>query len=63
MFLSTTLHRSKACFIEVRGAIAYKSNEEAGGRSMNNPLESLKNTILLGIAITIVMALIVKYTF
>jgi hypothetical protein len=30
---------------------------------MKNPLESLQNTILLGIAITIVMALIVKYTF
>lgn len=30
---------------------------------MKNPLESLNNTILLGIAITIVMALIVKYTF
>jgi hypothetical protein len=52
-----------AWFIERRGAIAYKSHEEAGGRSMNNPLESLKNTILLGIAITIVMALVVKYTF
>jgi hypothetical protein len=30
---------------------------------MKNPLESLQNTILLGIGITIVMALIVKYTF
>ena len=30
---------------------------------MKYPLESLQNTILLGIAITIVMALIVKYTF
>jgi hypothetical protein len=30
---------------------------------MKNPLESLQNTILLGIAITIVMAVIVKYTF
>ena len=30
---------------------------------MKNPLESLQNTILLGIAITLVMALIVKYTF
>ncbi len=30
---------------------------------MQNPLESLQNTILLGIAITIVMALCVKYTF
>ncbi|GEM_PF-2032163 len=30
---------------------------------MKNPLESLQNTILLGVAITIVMALIVKYTF
>ncbi len=30
---------------------------------MKNPLESLQNTILLGIAITILMALIVKYTF
>jgi hypothetical protein len=30
---------------------------------MKNPLESLQNTILLGIALTIVMALIVKYTF
>jgi len=30
---------------------------------MKNPLESLQNTILLGIAITIVMALVVKYTF
>ncbi len=30
---------------------------------MKNPLESLQKTILLGIAITIVMALIVKYTF
>jgi hypothetical protein len=30
---------------------------------MKNPLESLQNTILLGIAVTIVMALIVKYTF
>ena len=30
---------------------------------MKNPLESLQNTILLGIAITIVMALIIKYTF
>ncbi len=29
---------------------------------MKNPLESLQNTILLGVAITIVMALIVKYT-
>lgn len=28
---------------------------------MKNPLESLQNTILIGIAITIVMALIVKY--
>jgi hypothetical protein len=30
---------------------------------MKNPLESLQNTILLGVAVTIVMALIVKYTF
>lgn len=30
---------------------------------MKNPLESLQNTILMGIAITIVMALIVKFTF
>ncbi len=30
---------------------------------MKNPLESLQNTILLGIAITIVMALVIKYTF
>ncbi|MFT5540488.1 MAG: hypothetical protein ACI82H_002020 [Alphaproteobacteria bacterium] len=30
---------------------------------MKNPLESLQNTILLGFAITIVMALIVKYSF
>lgn len=30
---------------------------------MNNPLTSLQNTILLGIAITIVMALVVKYSF
>jgi hypothetical protein len=30
---------------------------------MKNPLESLQNTILLGVAITIVMALIVKYTY
>ncbi len=30
---------------------------------MKNPLESLQNTILLGVALTIVMALIVKYTF
>jgi hypothetical protein len=30
---------------------------------MKNPLESLQNTILLGVAITIVMALIIKYTF
>ncbi len=30
---------------------------------MKNPLESLQNTILLGLAITIVMALVVKYTF
>jgi hypothetical protein len=30
---------------------------------MKNPLESLQNTILLGVAITIVMALIVKYSF
>ncbi len=30
---------------------------------MKNPLESLQNTILLGVAITIVMALVVKYTF
>jgi hypothetical protein len=52
-----------ACFIEKRGAIALKTHEEAGGRNMKNPLESLQNTILLGIAITIVMALIVKYTF
>ena len=29
---------------------------------MKNPLESLQNTILLGVALTIVMALIVKYT-
>lgn len=30
---------------------------------MKNPLESLQNTILIGIAVTIVMALIVKFTF
>ncbi len=30
---------------------------------MKNPLESLQNTILLGVAITIVMALIIKYAF
>ena len=30
---------------------------------MKNPLESLQNTILLGVALTIVMALIVKYTY
>ena len=30
---------------------------------MKNPLESLQNTILLGIAITIVMALIVQNAF
>jgi hypothetical protein len=30
---------------------------------MKNPLESLQNTILLGVALTIVMALIVKYSF
>ena len=30
---------------------------------MKNPLESLQNTILLGIALTIVMALIVKNAF
>ncbi len=30
---------------------------------MKNPLDSLQNTILLGIAITIVMALIVKYSY
>lgn len=30
---------------------------------MKNPLESLQNTILLGVAITIMMALVVKYTF
>ena len=30
---------------------------------MKNPLESLQNMILLGLAITIVMALVVKYTF
>ena len=47
----------------MRGFLAYKTHEEAGGRSMKNPLESLQNTILMGIAITIVMALIVKFTF
>lgn len=30
---------------------------------MKNPLDSLQNTILLGIAITIVMALIVRYSY
>ncbi len=30
---------------------------------MNNPLVSLQNTVLLGIALTIVVALIVKYSF
>ncbi len=43
--------------------MVYYSWKNYGGCGMKNPLESLQNTILLGIAITIVMALIIKYTF
>lgn len=39
------------------------TNETKRGHDMKNPLDSLQNTILLGIAITIVMALIVRYSY
>jgi hypothetical protein len=34
-----------------------------GGNTMNNPLQTLQGTIILGIVITVIVDLIVRYTF